>query len=77
MGMTDVFEEWKKNRFIIASPELVDDGACLVILSDFKFWSDHTDEFAEWCEPRNVNQQGMVAVFGDEATLLEFVLRWS
>lgn len=77
MVVTDIFEEWKKRRFIVADPELVEDGASLVILSDFDFWTDHADEFTEWCKPRNVDHQGMTVVFGDEATLLEFVLRWS
>jgi hypothetical protein len=74
--MTDVFEEWKKRRFIIANPELVD-GDKLVILTDFHYWIDNRDQLAEWCKFRNVDQQGSTVVFSDEATLLEFVLRWS
>lgn len=74
--MTDVLEEWKKRRFIIANAELVD-GDKLVILTDFHYWVDHRDQLEEWCKLRNVDQQGSTVVFGDEATLLEFVLRWS
>jgi len=76
MGMTDIFESWKKNRFIIVDHELVDNES-LVILTDVQFWADHTDELINWCSIRNATTQGMTVVFGDEPTLTEFVLRWS
>lgn len=78
--MTDVFEEWKKNRFIIAPSELLEDdkNTRLVILTDYHFWADRIDELADWCDERGTAvSMGMTVVFEDEATLSEFVLRWS
>ena len=65
-----------KQRFIIAPVELTD-GDRLVVLSDIGFWADNFDAIEKWCEPRNAEVQGATIVFGDEPTLLEFVLRWS
>lgn len=71
----DLFAHWKQQRFIIAPAELVDKEQ-LVVLTDYKFWSDHTDELIAWCNERNAVTEGMTVVFGDEVTLTEFVLRW-
>ena len=73
----DVFAEWKQNRFIIAPRELVDDGVHLIVLTDYRYWAQHTDELAAWCQERDSVTQGMTVVIKDEATLTEFVLRWS
>ena len=73
----DVFAEWKQNRFIIAPRELVDDGVYLIVLTDYRYWSLHTDELSAWCQARDSVTQGMTVVIKDEATLTEFVLRWS
>lgn len=72
----DVFQHWKENRFIIAPNELVDNEK-LVILIDHTYWVHHGTELFEWCSERNATTQGMTVVFGDEVTLLEFVLKWS
>jgi len=73
---SDVFQHWKENRFIIAPSELVDQEK-LVVLTDHQFWSYHIGELIQWCSERNATTQGMTVVFGDEVTLLEFVLKWS
>lgn len=76
--MTDVFKEWKKQRFIIAPSELlVDADEKLIVLTDYRFWAENIDELIEWCSERNAHNEGMTVVFGDEITLMEFVLRWS
>lgn len=65
-------------RFIVAPAELmIDDDEKLVILSDYRYWAKHLDELTEWCSERNVRIAGMTVVFGDAATLVEFVLKWS
>lgn len=74
--MTDIFHDWKTNRFIIAPDELVDNEK-LVILTDYSYWADHADELVEWCNGRNASTEGMVVVFGDEMSLSDFVLTWS
>jgi hypothetical protein len=73
----DIFQTWKENRFIVAPIDLVDDGVILIVLSDYKFWADNTDQLIAWCKDRNANVQGMTVVLGDEQTLTEFLLRWA
>ena len=75
--MTDIFEDWKKSRFIIAPRELVDDGVNLIVLSDYKYWADHIDELTKWCGERDAEVQGMTVAIHGDATLTEFLLRWS
>lgn len=72
----DIFHSWKENRFIIA-PEAIVDKEKLVILTDYKYWADCTDELIEWCKSNGAVTQGMTVVFPDEETLMLFVLRWS
>ena len=73
--MTDIFQHWKDNRFIIA-PEALVDNEKLVVLTDITYWTEHVDKLVKWCQERNAETQGMTVVFGDEKTLVEFVLTW-
>lgn len=72
----DIFHSWKENRYIIAPDELVDREK-LVVLTDYNYWVDHTDELMDWCKANGAVTQGMTVVFPDEQTLMLFVLRWS
>jgi hypothetical protein len=74
--MTDIFQSWKDNRFVIAGKELTDDE-CLVILTDISYWSKHMDTLSAWCNDRDAVTAGMTVTFGSERTLMEFVLKWS
>jgi hypothetical protein len=74
--MNDIFAHWKEQRFIIAPGDLVDNEK-LVILTDYNYWADNTDELIAWCRERNVVTQGMTVVFPNDVSLMEFVLRWS
>jgi hypothetical protein len=74
--MNDIFAHWKEQRFIIAPDDLVDNEK-LVILTDYNYWADNTDDLIAWCQERNVVTQGMTVVFPDDVSLMEFVLRWS
>ena len=67
-----------KDRFVVVThvgpdAKLV---ANLIILADYKFWSDHTDELVKWCEENNATQAGMT-VTCDDVSLTAFALRWS
>jgi len=73
----DVFTSWKQNRFVIAPAELIEDGAIVIVLSDYKFWAAHADELDAWCSSRDAETQGMTVVLHDEKVLTEFILRWS
>lgn len=74
--MTDIFQHWKDNRFIIVAPELTDNKH-LVVLTDVGYWVDQIDELTTWCHDRDAVTSGMTVTFGSERTLLEFVLKWS
>lgn len=74
--MTDIFQHWKDNRFIIANKELTDNKH-LVVLTDVGYWVDQIDELTAWCHDRDAEPSGMTVTFGSERTLLEFVLTWS
>jgi len=75
--MTDIFEEWKKTKFIVADYELLDQPEILVVLTDYKFWADHLDELKIWCENHKAIQKGMTVGFNTQEDLAMFVLRWS
>lgn len=75
--MTDIFADWKNTRFIVAPKELVDDGISLIVLSDYRYWADHMDKLTAWCKTRNAEIQGMTVAIKDDATLTEFLLKWS
>ena len=74
--MTDMFQHWKDNRFIIAPTELTDNER-LVILTDIPYWIKKINELNHWCNTRDAVVSGMTVTFGSERTLLEFVLKWT
>jgi hypothetical protein len=74
--MTDLFQHWKDNRFVIAPTELTDNER-LVILTDITYWTNNIDELNHWCNDRDAVVSGMTVTFGSERTLLEFVLKWT
>ena len=73
----DIFHEWKEKRFVIAPQELIDDGVNLIILSDYRYWAEHMDALTAWCNHRDADIQGMTVAMKGNATLTEFLLRWS
>ena len=75
--MTDLFENWKKNKFITVGPELLDAGENLVILTDIGYWVEHEKELETWCNQNGASAAGMAVTFPDTKTLTAFCLRWS
>lgn len=75
--MTDIFNEWKRNRFICSSGSTQGlNCAYIVILTDIGFWVDHFDELKEWCETTGCRQQGMTVEIPTEEFKTAFYLRW-
>lgn len=72
----DIFAHWKENHFVIA-PDVLVDNEKLVILTDYNYWADRTDELIQWCNDNGAVSQGMTVVFPDAETLMLFVLRWA
>ena len=75
--MTDIFADWKKNRFVTVGYDLLDGPEQLVILTDIGFWAAHDLELAAWCDQYGATMTGMTVAFPDERTLTAFTLRWS
>lgn len=74
---TDIFENWRKERFIVTPEYLLDQQEILIIMTDVNFWSEHVDECIEWCYNNNCKIEGMTITIPDKATLTLFTLRWS
>lgn len=78
--MTDLFQNWKENKFIIAPSFTYDQTeGCnrLVILTDFSFWADEVDNLIEWCNQYGCSHKGMTVEIPNEDLLTAFCLRWS
>ena len=74
----DIFEDWKHNRFILASRDLTETDIHLIVLSDIKYWAEHAVELREWCDrTQGAYTQGMTVEITDDKTLTYFILRWS
>lgn len=73
----DIFAEWKKRRFVLASQELHDDQGRLIILTDFAYWVDHLQELMEWCRENGGEINGSTVLFRNDEEVTAFVLRWS
>jgi F0F1-type ATP synthase epsilon subunit len=74
--MTDVFEDWKKNKFIIVDAAMIDiTDANLIILTDVSYWNENYDALKEWCTNYSAEVRGMTVTCDDPA-LTAFCLRW-
>lgn len=76
MSTDDIFEDWKKNRFIVADIDEVHQGI-LVVMTDIGYWVENVDECEVWCREHNCSVKGMTIEIPDEETLLLFTLRWA
>jgi hypothetical protein len=74
--MTDIFEEWKNNRFIVVPDSLTTNDEHLIILTDIAFWNDNSETLDLWCNENNCKIQGMVVVTGNAVAITAFCLRW-
>lgn len=74
----DILEDWKRNRFILASKDLTETENHLIVLTDLAYWVEHADDLVEWCEKNPKAQtQGMTVEIKDDKTLTHFILKWS
>jgi hypothetical protein len=74
----DILEDWKRNKFILASHDLTETDNHLIILTDIKYWAEHADELNEWCNRnKGATPQGMTVEISDDKTLTHFILRWT
>jgi hypothetical protein len=74
---TDIFADWKSNRFVLVDFELLGKPDLLVVLTDLNFWTNNTDKLLEWCDVYGVRVKGMTVEFDNTEQLTMFCLRWS
>jgi hypothetical protein len=78
----DIFADWKKQRFIVGDGyakqylDLFPNGH-LIILTDFKFWTEYLEDLEEWCEQYGVKHSGMTLEIPSDKLLTMFSLRWA
>lgn len=78
--MTDIFHDWKRNRFVLA-PKFAYDTADtnieqMVILTNVAFWVGEMDNLISWCRENGCRIQGMTVEIPTEELLTVFCLRW-
>jgi hypothetical protein len=75
----DIFADWKTEKFIVAESYLTSDltDKILVVMTDFKYWTEYADECLAWCKQYGCEVKGMTIEIPDEETLLLFRLKWS
>lgn len=74
----DVFADWKQNRFIVAPTKLIDfEGAHLIILTDYTYWSEHYSQLEAWCHDHDCESRGMTVAIPNDVVLTAFYLRWA
>lgn len=74
--MTDIFADWKTNRFVVAPAEYYDNSRRVVVLTDIPFWTEHADQLTAWCRLYGCVQQGMTVEIASNSELTLFHLRW-
>ena len=75
--MTDIFEKWKNNRFIVVPHELLDHNESLIVLTDVSYWNDNFELLKDWCDENNCEQSGMTVKPSNTHALTLFCLRWA
>lgn len=64
-----------KERFIVFPDVLVNNDQ-MVILTDYKYWTDNEDTLRAWCKDNHSDFVGMTVTFPNQQTLTAFLLRW-
>ena len=79
--MTDIMQDFKNRRFTIC-PSYISRGLVepryghLIVMSDFRYWSEHADDMLVWCNENGCQIRGMTVEVPDDQTLTLFCLRW-
>ena len=71
-----------KDRFIIMRKDIISKQhvACKqinVLLADYKFWYNHTEELKQYCNENKFNWEGMIVSLPSEEAAMLFKLRWA
>lgn len=80
--MTDIMQEFKNRRFVIA-PNYISRGldnpvyGHLIVMSDFQYWTKNADAMLAWCNEHGCTIKGMTVEVPTDELLTLFCLRWS
>ena len=74
--MTDIFDKWKNNRFVVVPHELLDHDESLIVLTDVSYWNDNFELLKDWCDENDCEQAGMTVKPSNTRALTMFCLRW-
>lgn len=77
---TDIFAEWKQQRFIVADAIIIEGlttARHLIVLTDIAFWAERADELAQWCADVGCRTAGMTVELDTDQQLTAFTLKWS
>ena len=75
--MTDIFDKWKNNRFVVVPHELLDHDESLIVLTDVSYWNDNFELLKDWCDENDCEQAGMTVKPSNIHALTMFCLRWA
>lgn len=79
--MTEVFQDWQKNKFIVSTLSTRDFDkhydSIVVVLTDVEFWNSNYEQLKDWCDDHNCEVVGMTVEVPNHKTLTMFCLRWS
>lgn len=79
--MTDDLTSYRNKRFVVApsyiSRDLLTVYGHIVVLTDFQYWHDKSDELLEWCKETGSELKGVTVDIPNDETLTLFCLRWS
>jgi hypothetical protein len=75
--MTDIFANWKNNRFVVVPHEFLDHDESLIVLTDTSYWNDNFELLKDWCDENNCEQTGMTVKPNNTHALTLFCLRWA
>lgn len=75
--MTDIFDKWKNNRFVVVPHELLDHDESLIVLTDVCYWNDNFELLKDWCDENDYEQAGMTVKPSNTRALTMFCLKWA
>lgn len=76
--MTDIFQEWKDTKFLVADSKLCDTmDENLIILTDVEYWNDNYEKLKEWCKEIGDGEVRGMTFTCNETTLTAFALKFA
>jgi len=75
--MTDIFEHWKTQRFVVSNVSTDDLDSHMVVLTDIQYWVNNYDDLVDWCCIYGGEVKGITVDLPNKATMTLFCLKWA